>query len=129
MKIDAKSLEFANCLVGDRHPPILYYVLDSNKKLSLLDYQTYKIRTNLKDEKSAVYALTVKYYKVGTPEWWLQFANAITKVIKGQGIQDGKVAYSLVKSLLKGDALQVFQNEEENHDVKDSLAFTKCLAV
>eukprot|EP00957_Ditylum_brightwellii_P006246 473597-Ditylum_brightwellii.AAC.1 len=69
----------------------------------------------------------VKYYEVGTPEEWLQFVNAIIQVIKGQDIQDGKAAYSLVKSLLKGDALQVFQNKEESQDVKDGPAFTKCL--
>eukprot|EP00957_Ditylum_brightwellii_P177879 13548630-Ditylum_brightwellii.AAC.1 len=28
----------------------------------------------------------------------------------------------------RGDALQVFKNEEESQEVKDSLAFTKCLA-
>eukprot|EP00957_Ditylum_brightwellii_P026218 1982550-Ditylum_brightwellii.AAC.1 len=54
--------------------------------------------------------------------------EAITQVIKGQDIQDGDAAYSLVKSLLKGDALQVFKNEGENQEVKDNPAFTKCLA-
>eukprot|EP00957_Ditylum_brightwellii_P163759 12467178-Ditylum_brightwellii.AAC.1 len=53
--------------------------------------------------------------------------EAITQVIKGQDIQDGDAAYSLVKSLLKGDALQVFQNEESSQEVKESLVFTKCL--
>eukprot|EP00957_Ditylum_brightwellii_P030250 2290290-Ditylum_brightwellii.AAC.1 len=83
-------------------------MLDNEKKLSPLDYQTYKLRTNLKDKKLAVNSLVVKYYKVGTPEEWLQFMEAITQVITGQGIQDGDAAYSLVKSLLKGGALQVF---------------------
>eukprot|EP00957_Ditylum_brightwellii_P152631 11618117-Ditylum_brightwellii.AAC.1 len=68
---------------------------DSDKKLSSLDYQTYKLRTNLKDVKLAVYILVVKYYEVGTPEEWLQFMEAITQVIKGQYIQDGDAAYSL----------------------------------
>eukprot|EP00957_Ditylum_brightwellii_P143473 10930280-Ditylum_brightwellii.AAC.1 len=54
--------------------------------------------------------------------------DAIAQVIKGQDIQDGDAAYSLVKSQLKGDALQIFKNEEASQDVKDSLAFTKCLA-
>eukprot|EP00957_Ditylum_brightwellii_P035529 2693745-Ditylum_brightwellii.AAC.1 len=54
--------------------------------------------------------------------------DAITQVIKGQDIQDRDAAYSLVKSLLKGDVLQVFKNEEASQVVKDSAAFTKCLA-
>eukprot|EP00957_Ditylum_brightwellii_P091583 6973287-Ditylum_brightwellii.AAC.1 len=52
----------------------------------------------------------------------------IAQAIKGQDIQDGDAAYLLVKSLLKGDALEVFKNKEASQDVKDSLAFTKCLA-
>eukprot|EP00957_Ditylum_brightwellii_P037590 2843292-Ditylum_brightwellii.AAC.1 len=103
-------------------------MLDSDKKLSPLDYQTYKLRTNLKGKKSAVYNLVVKYYNVGTPEEWLQFMEAIVQVIKGQDIQDGDAVSPLVKSLLKGSALQVFNNEEESQEGKDSAAFTKCLA-
>eukprot|EP00957_Ditylum_brightwellii_P138620 10566045-Ditylum_brightwellii.AAC.1 len=93
-----------------------------------LDYQTYKLWTNPKDKKLAVYSLTVKYFKVGTPEEWLQFVDVIGQVIKGWDIQDGKLAYSLVKNLLKGDALQVFQNKEEIQKVKDDPTFTKYLA-
>eukprot|EP00957_Ditylum_brightwellii_P153501 11683027-Ditylum_brightwellii.AAC.1 len=53
--------------------------------------------------------------------------DAITQVIKGQDIQDGDAVYSLVKSLLKGDAQQVFKNEEASQDVKDGPNFTKSL--
>eukprot|EP00957_Ditylum_brightwellii_P187443 14275701-Ditylum_brightwellii.AAC.1 len=63
MKINAKSFEFLNCSVGNRSPPIPFYVPESDKKLSPLDYQTYKLRTNPKDKKLAVYNLVVKYYK------------------------------------------------------------------
>eukprot|EP00957_Ditylum_brightwellii_P160380 12209470-Ditylum_brightwellii.AAC.1 len=53
--------------------------------------------------------------------------DAIAQVIKGQDIQDGDAAYSLVKSLLKGDTLPVFKNKEASQEIKDSPAFTKCL--
>eukprot|EP00957_Ditylum_brightwellii_P017705 1334156-Ditylum_brightwellii.AAC.1 len=89
MKINAKSLEFANCSVRNKPLPIPFYVADSDKKLSPLDYQTYKLRINPKGKKLAIYNLVVKYYKVRTPEVWLQFMEAI------QDIQDGDAAYSL----------------------------------
>eukprot|EP00957_Ditylum_brightwellii_P140470 10702642-Ditylum_brightwellii.AAC.1 len=54
--------------------------------------------------------------------------DAITQVIKGQDIQDGDAAYLLAKSLLRGDTLQIFKNKEASQEVKDSPAFTKCLA-
>eukprot|EP00957_Ditylum_brightwellii_P192871 14685151-Ditylum_brightwellii.AAC.1 len=106
MKIYHKSLEFANNNQGNKPLPIPFYVPNNEKKLSPLDYQTYKLRTNPKDVKSAVCNLFVKYYEVRTPEEWLQFMDAITQVIKGQDTQDGDAAYLLVKSLLKGDASQ-----------------------
>eukprot|EP00957_Ditylum_brightwellii_P139756 10650317-Ditylum_brightwellii.AAC.1 len=79
MKISEKSLEFANRNQGSKPLPILFYAKDDSKKLSPSDYQTYKLCTNLKDEKSAVYNLVIPYYKVGTPEEWLQFVDAITQ--------------------------------------------------
>eukprot|EP00957_Ditylum_brightwellii_P121919 9297309-Ditylum_brightwellii.AAC.1 len=95
MKIDHKSLKYANRNQGNKPLPILFYVRDNKKKLSLLDYQIQKLRTNPKDEKSAVYSIVVKYYKVRTPEEWLQFMDAIAQVIKGQDIQDRDTAYLL----------------------------------
>eukprot|EP00957_Ditylum_brightwellii_P170946 13011557-Ditylum_brightwellii.AAC.1 len=65
-----------------------------------------------------VYNLVVKYYKVGIPEEWLQFMEVIAQIIKGEDIQNGDTR----------DALQVFQNKEENQEIKDGPAFTKCLA-
>eukprot|EP00957_Ditylum_brightwellii_P113215 8633413-Ditylum_brightwellii.AAC.1 len=75
-----------------------------------------------------MYNLVVKYYEVGTSKEWLKFMEAIVQVIKRQVIQDEDADYSLVKSLLKGDDLQVFKNKEESQEAKDSLVFTKCLA-
>eukprot|EP00957_Ditylum_brightwellii_P164272 12506352-Ditylum_brightwellii.AAC.1 len=79
MKINHKSLEFANRNKGNKPPHIPFYIPNIKKKLSLLDYQTYKLGTNLKDEKSAVYNLVVKYYEVRMPEEWLQFMDAIAQ--------------------------------------------------
>eukprot|EP00957_Ditylum_brightwellii_P086171 6556958-Ditylum_brightwellii.AAC.1 len=61
MKISNKSLEFANSNQGNKPPPISFCVPSNKKKLSPSDYQTYKLLTNPKDEKSAVYNLFVKY--------------------------------------------------------------------
>eukprot|EP00957_Ditylum_brightwellii_P076095 5784229-Ditylum_brightwellii.AAC.1 len=118
MKIGAKNLEFANCSVRNKPLPIPFYMPESGKKLSPSIYQTYRLRSNPKVKNSVVYNLVVKYYKVGTPEEWLQFMEAIAQVIKDQDIQDGDTGYSLVKSLLKGDALQVFKNKEKAKRLK-----------
>eukprot|EP00957_Ditylum_brightwellii_P150302 11446229-Ditylum_brightwellii.AAC.1 len=67
MKIDHKSLECGNRNQGSKPLPFPFYMHKNEKKLSLSDYQTYKLCANPKDEKSVVYNLVVKYYEVGTP--------------------------------------------------------------
>eukprot|EP00957_Ditylum_brightwellii_P121853 9292427-Ditylum_brightwellii.AAC.1 len=107
MKIDIRSLKFVNCLARNRASPILFYVPEKKEMLNPLDYQL----------------LTVKYYKVGTPVEWLQFIDAISQVIKWQDIQDSKATYTLVRSLLKGVALQVFQKKVANKVERDGPSF------
>eukprot|EP00957_Ditylum_brightwellii_P148007 11269549-Ditylum_brightwellii.AAC.1 len=128
MKIDLRSLKFANYSIRNRSPPIPFYIPEKKKKLSPPNYQVYKPQTNYKDKKSVVYSITVKYYEVGTPEEWLQLIDVILQVIKGHDSTGSETAYTLVKSLLWGDILQVFQNEEIVHAKRDNKAFTKCLA-
>eukprot|EP00957_Ditylum_brightwellii_P144017 10973408-Ditylum_brightwellii.AAC.1 len=62
MKINHKSLEFANQNIRNKPLHIPFYMLDNKKKLNPLDYQTYKLKTNPKDKKSVVYNMVVKYY-------------------------------------------------------------------
>eukprot|EP00957_Ditylum_brightwellii_P144795 11028660-Ditylum_brightwellii.AAC.1 len=112
MKISLKSLEFANCSVGNRPLPILFYILWKMEKLSPSNYQVYKLRTNPKDEKLTMHSLMVKYYKV----------------IKGRDIQELEVACALLKSLLWVGILQVFQNKEAVQKEREGPSFTKCLA-
>eukprot|EP00957_Ditylum_brightwellii_P074051 5626735-Ditylum_brightwellii.AAC.1 len=78
MKINNKSPKFVNQNLGNKSLPIPFYMLDSEKKLNPLDYQTCKLQTNLKDKKPAVYNLAVKYYKVGT----LRSGNSLWKPLR-----------------------------------------------
>eukprot|EP00957_Ditylum_brightwellii_P034349 2606109-Ditylum_brightwellii.AAC.1 len=53
--------------------------------------------------------------------------EATAQIIKGQDIQGGDAAYSLAKSLLKGNALQVFQNKEASQEIKDGRCLLNAL--
>eukprot|EP00957_Ditylum_brightwellii_P017539 1321251-Ditylum_brightwellii.AAC.1 len=97
MKIDPRSLEFVNHSIRNRPLPILFYVLEKKEKLIPSNYQVYKLCTNHKDKKLTMYLLVVKYYKVGAPEEWLQFIDAISQLIKGQDIQYLEAVYTLWK--------------------------------
>eukprot|EP00957_Ditylum_brightwellii_P110067 8395521-Ditylum_brightwellii.AAC.1 len=129
MNIDLRRLEMTNCVLANKLTPILFYVKKKKTKLSPSDNQAYKLCTNSKDDKSAVYLLMIGIYNAGALKEWLQFMDAIKHTIKGKCVMDLDTTYMLVKSLLHRNALQVIQSKEENHKDKDSPAFTICLTV
>eukprot|EP00957_Ditylum_brightwellii_P061178 4642240-Ditylum_brightwellii.AAC.1 len=58
MKIDHKSLDFANCNFGNKPPSIPFYMLDNKKKLSPLDYQGHPAKVDFLDvptQKDLIY--------------------------------------------------------------------------
>eukprot|EP00957_Ditylum_brightwellii_P087724 6680356-Ditylum_brightwellii.AAC.1 len=128
MKINLRSLKVASHMARNRHQHIPLCLKEKKEKMSPSNYQVYKLCTNLKDKKSAVSLLTVGIYKVGVLEEWLHFTDAISQVVKGQDITDLDAVYIMVKILLCGDALQVFQNEEVVQKERDCPSFTKYLA-
>eukprot|EP00957_Ditylum_brightwellii_P182177 13879660-Ditylum_brightwellii.AAC.1 len=113
MKIDLRSLEPVSHTSCNGATCILFCVTEKKIKLRPSGYYVYKLCTNLKDDKATMYLLMVGIYKVGIPEEWLKFMDAIAQVIKGQDIMDLDVVYTLMKSLLYGDALQVSRTKRQ----------------
>eukprot|EP00957_Ditylum_brightwellii_P126077 9611238-Ditylum_brightwellii.AAC.1 len=83
MKINLRSFEATDHMLGNRMVHISFYIMEKKTKLNPLDYQVYKLHTNQKDEKYAMYLLTVGIYEAGILEEWLQFLDTIKQVIKG----------------------------------------------
>ena len=55
-----------------------------------------------------MYEIQVAHFESGTPEEWLKFMSNIDQVFTGQDVTTGPPQYSIVRSLLKGDTLTVF---------------------
>jgi hypothetical protein len=72
------------------------------------EYQTFKLRQNPGDADSPTYELTVPLFQTGTPEEYLTFIRDVRHVIEKQNITTGPGRYSLIRTLLRGDALAAF---------------------
>eukprot|EP00957_Ditylum_brightwellii_P139656 10643530-Ditylum_brightwellii.AAC.1 len=80
MQINLRSPKATNCMAGNRHLSIPFYVIEKKDKLSLSEYQVYKLCTNPNDKKSMVHLLTVEIYDVETQKncysLWMQLLRS-----------------------------------------------------
>eukprot|EP00957_Ditylum_brightwellii_P056777 4303158-Ditylum_brightwellii.AAC.1 len=56
------------------------------------------------------------FFDKGTPEEWIKFHCRLQAVLKGQNITQGPPSYIVAKTLLKGNALTVFEQAEITHE-------------
>jgi hypothetical protein len=57
---------------------------------------------------SPTYSMPVRYFDNGTPEEWLMFQKALSKVLIGQNITTGPPTYGMARRLMEGAALSKF---------------------
>eukprot|EP00957_Ditylum_brightwellii_P039630 2997483-Ditylum_brightwellii.AAC.1 len=75
----------------------------------------YKLRTPPADTTSPIYKISIPFFNEGTPEEWIKFWHRLQAVLKGQSIKQGSASYAVAKTLLKGNALMVFEQAEITH--------------
>ena len=71
----------------------------------------YKLRMAPTDNNLPMYELLVPYFSTGTCKEYLKFCKNFKKVCKGQNITTGPAMFTLVRCLLKGEALMSFNNK------------------
>eukprot|EP00957_Ditylum_brightwellii_P094675 7210144-Ditylum_brightwellii.AAC.1 len=91
---------------------IILFQRPTPKPLKRSQFHTYKLCTTPADATSPLYKLLVPFFKSRTPEEWILFRRGLTAVLKGQNITQGPPSYAVTKTLLKGDALTVFEQAE-----------------
>mgnify|MGYP007134103953 CR=1 FL=1 len=72
------------------------------------DHLKIDIRSVPEDPNSKTFSLDVRFFQSGTPKQWLDFKKTFDKVIVGQNLTTGPTRYQMARTLLKGEALRVF---------------------
>jgi hypothetical protein len=102
---------------------------DSTTKTSYEDTICHEVKYDPTNKESDQYKKYVKPFSHGTPRQWLKLMEALNIVIRGNGLdKNGRVHFNLTRSsLIKGEALHVFNDKamEQEEEMKDS--HIKCL--
>eukprot|EP00957_Ditylum_brightwellii_P135534 10334013-Ditylum_brightwellii.AAC.1 len=69
----------------------------------------YKLCTTPADATLPIYKLSVPFSDKKTPEDWIKFQCGLHAMLKVQNVTQGPASYAVIKTLLKGDALMVFE--------------------
>ena len=105
----------------------------STNDQSHADATIHEVKYNPSVKKSGTYKVYIVPFNFGTAEQWLKFQSKLNLVITGQGlVDDGQACFNVTRSLLKGEALRVFndkalqlKDETKNNHVKCLQAVTE----
>ena len=60
------------------------------------------------DEDLETYSLNICFFDSGSPREWIEWRKNFEKVVKGHNLTSGQNKYNMARTLLRGDALRVF---------------------
>ena len=76
---------------------------------------THEVKYNHADPNSATYKVYVDPFDFGMPEQWLNFQTKLRIIIRGNGLdENGPACFNLLCTLLKDDALRLFDKRAIN---------------
>eukprot|EP00957_Ditylum_brightwellii_P107064 8169013-Ditylum_brightwellii.AAC.1 len=97
------------------------------RQLEQRQYHTYKLCTTPADTTLPIYKLSIPFFNEGIPEECIKFQRGLQVVLKVQNITQGPASYAVAKTLLKGNALMVFEQANIYHGNQTVPQFKLCL--
>jgi hypothetical protein len=108
-------------------PPPIPLERPAIKELKKQEYLVMKLRSDPTDANSQTYDLTIQFFRTGTPEEWLLFQRDLNRVLIGQNITTGPQKFAMVRRLITGDTLAVFNKAAEENGNETNATFLACL--
>jgi hypothetical protein len=88
----------------------------------------HEVRYDSNNADSSTYKLYIDPFDTGTPEEWLEFIRKLNLVVTGNGLLTTPMAaYNLTRSVLRGNALDVFDNKARQLQTINVENYIKCL--
>ena len=105
-------------------PPI-HLEVSSEKKKEKGEFIKIDLKSNPADADSKTYSFSIQLLSKATPEEILKFMDNFDMIVRGQGITDAENKFGMMRNLLRGDALRVFDQEANKMSDKNDANFTK----
>eukprot|EP00957_Ditylum_brightwellii_P070461 5353591-Ditylum_brightwellii.AAC.1 len=93
----------------DMKRAVILFPRPAPRQLKHGQFHANKLCTTPADATSPIYKLFVPFLNGGTSEEWIKFQCGLAAVLKVQNVTQGPPSYAVAKTLLKGDALMVFE--------------------
>ena len=89
----------------------------------------HKVCYNPANADSQTYKIYLNPFDTGSMEQWLKFLTKLNLIITRNGLMAGPVKFNLMQSLLKGEALQHFNNKAQELGDETTMHHKLCLNV
>jgi hypothetical protein len=127
MKVSSAIANRSSSSARKEPPPPIPLQRPEVPELKKSEYLVMKLRTDPADPASQTYDLSIRYFRMGTPEEWLLFVRDLRRVLIGQNITTGPAKYAMIRRLISGDAEAVFNRAATNHGNETNANFELCL--
>jgi hypothetical protein len=105
-------------------PPAIPLERPEVKTFKKTDCLTLKLKSDpTNNDSQTTYELTIKFFNTGTPEEWLIFMRDFQRVLVGQNIVDGPAKYAMIRRLILGDTLAVFNKAATTQGAENNANF------
>jgi uncharacterized protein YerC len=129
MKINAAALNatLASARPLRPQPPIPFRKIERSppKKGSCTEFKMFVRPHDVNDTNT--YTIEVPHFRTGPPEHWIETINDIQQVITGSRIDTAAGSFAIVRTILKGDALRLFEDAVTIHGTANIQRFNRCM--
>jgi hypothetical protein len=91
-------------------PPIPFKKVEraTPKKAACTEFKLFARPDDL--DSTTTYTIEIRHFKTGTPEEWIDTTRDIMQVLEGLRIDTADAAGAIVRTILKGEALRLFED-------------------
>ena len=92
-------------------PPPIHFDVEEDKTFKKGEFIKIDLKTNPSVDDSKTYSFQIKLLHTATPEEILKFEDNFNMIVRGQNITAAGDKFGMMRNLLRGDALRVFESE------------------
>ena len=107
----SQALQNGPGLMGCCPPPPVPLELLEARALKKSEYLKMDLKRNPGEVMSEMYSINIPYFSHGLSYEWIQFLKTFEKVVKGQNLMSTTSKFTMMRMLLQGDALHVFESK------------------
>ena len=97
------------------------------RKYQKHEYISFKLKNNPGQANSGEYEFTIPFFHTGSPEETILLVQNIQKIFLGLDLTTGSAQYTIVRRILKGDALAAFNRFATDHGAETVAHMKQCL--